>query len=76
VAAEGRGELKSTFSRTRVCTLLIIPLCFQVQQLVIVVNGVETGDVLERWTFQVEQAVDKENGGLVQQQVCLTLSSC
>jgi hypothetical protein len=35
------------------------------------VNGVETGDVLERWTFQVEQAVDKENGGLVQQQVNL-----
>jgi len=45
------------------------PRCGQVQQLVIVVNGVETGEVLERWTFQVEQAVDKENGGLVQQQV-------
>lgn len=40
----------------------------KVQQLVIVVNGVESGEVLERWVFQVEQAVDKENGGLVQQQ--------
>ena len=39
------------------------------QQLVIVVNGVESGETLERWVFQVEQAVDKENGGLVQQQV-------
>ena len=37
--------------------------------MVIVVNGVESGEVLERWVFQVEQAVDKENGGLVQQQV-------
>jgi len=41
----------------------------QVQQLVIVVNGVESGETLERWCFQVEQAKDKENGGLVEQQV-------
>jgi hypothetical protein len=36
---------------------------------VVVVNGVETGETLERWSFQVEQARDKENGGLVQHQV-------
>lgn len=31
-------------------------------------NGVESGETLERWAFQVEQAKDKENGGLVQHQ--------
>mmetsp|Transcript_20190 Transcript_20190/g.45736 ORF Transcript_20190/g.45736 Transcript_20190/m.45736 type:complete len:209 (+) Transcript_20190:188-814(+) len=40
----------------------------EVQQLVVVINGIDSGETLERWVFQVEQARDKENGGLVQQQ--------
>ena len=42
------------------------------QQLVVVVNGIESGETLERWVFQVEQAIDQENGGLVQQQTTKT----
>ena len=33
----------------------------ELQQVVVVVNGIESGETLERWVFQVETAVDKEN---------------
>lgn len=33
-----------------------------------VVKGVESEENLERWVFQIEQACNKENGGVVQQQ--------
>jgi len=44
----------------------------EVKQLVVAVTGVESGETLERWVFQVESAVDKENGGLVQEQTTKT----
>jgi len=44
----------------------------EVKQLVIAVNGIETGETLERWVFKVETAVDKENGGCVQEQTTKT----
>ena len=37
----------------------------EVQKLVIVINGAESGEVLERWVFNVETDKDSIAGGLV-----------
>ena len=40
----------------------------EVQRVALVIKGVETGEVFERWVFEVEATKDKENNGLAQSQ--------
>lgn len=40
----------------------------EVQRVALVIKGIETGEVFERWVFEVEATRDKENDGLVEYQ--------
>jgi mitotic spindle assembly checkpoint protein MAD2 len=45
-----------------------------VYQVVVVVKGVDSGDIFERWVFEVDAATDKENIGVAQSQPALKTS--